>query len=426
MTPPTDHAPVTTNLAPVHRTPTDARFAWALGIEDTFIPQLAPGGRMLDEYVLTQHDRFWRDDLRRIAETGCRVLRYGIPWYLVNPAPGRFDWRWTDEVLPYLVQELGVDPILDLVHYGAPLWLEGTFLAPDYPTRIADYAGAVAARYGSLVRSWTPLNEPMVHGHFAGRTGAWPPHRRGERGFAAVTFALAEGIALTIDAIRAESSEASIVHVEAVSTLDVADPSLEAFAMVPRALPQLVADLVMGRVDGSHPLLPWLLERGIRPERIRRLEGAGRTIDVWGVNWYPQMSHYRLEPVPGGHRIRRVGGSADDLARGLASVHGRTGLPVMVTETSVRGRVGDRLSWLRAVDRMAARLRADGMPLVGVTWFPAFSLVSWDYRRGRRPPEAYLAHYGLWDLEPDAQGTLVRRRTRVADAFEATIGRWSA
>src|SRR5215204_5020150 len=103
-------------------------FAWALGIEDTFIPQVAPGGRVLDEYVLTQHDRFWRDDLRRIADTGCRHLRYGIPWYRVNPAPGVFDFSWTDQVLPYLVQDLGIAPILDLVHYGAPHWLDETFL----------------------------------------------------------------------------------------------------------------------------------------------------------------------------------------------------------------------------------------------------------------------------------------------------------
>ena len=131
-----DDAPMTqSGLGPAPGT-----FAWALGIEDTFIPQLAPGGRVLDEYVLTQHDQFWRDDLRRIADTGCRDLRYGIPWYRVNPAPGVFDWSWTDQVLPYLVQDLEIAPILDLVHYGAPMWLEGTFLAPDYPSRVAEYA----------------------------------------------------------------------------------------------------------------------------------------------------------------------------------------------------------------------------------------------------------------------------------------------
>ncbi len=34
-------------------------FMWAVGIEDTFIPQEASrSGRVLDEYELTQHYRF--------------------------------------------------------------------------------------------------------------------------------------------------------------------------------------------------------------------------------------------------------------------------------------------------------------------------------------------------------------------------------
>src|SRR3954451_16907334 len=135
----------------------DVPFTWALGIEDTFVPQVhARSGRILDEYELTQHDRLWREDLRMIAAIGVRHLRYGIPWYQVNPSPGRFDWSWTDEVLPFLVEDLGIQPILDLVHYGAPLWLEGTFLAHDYPQRVAEYAAAVAERYGHLVKLWTP------------------------------------------------------------------------------------------------------------------------------------------------------------------------------------------------------------------------------------------------------------------------------
>lgn len=408
MTPPTDLA------AP-------GTFAWALGVEDTFIPQVAPGGRILDEYVLTQHDRFWRDDLRRIADVGCRHLRYGLPWYRVNPAPGVFDWSWTDQVLPYLVTELGIAPILDLVHYGAPTWLEGTFLSPDYPGRIAEYAAAVAARYGSLIRAWTPLNEPVVHAHFAGRTGAWPPYRRGDRGYAAVTVALADGIARTIDALRAEVPDPLVVHVEAVSTYSPTDPSLEHAAEVPRAINHLASDLAEGRVTPDHRLHPWLTARGVPAARLAALEGATRRIDVWGVNWYPQMSHYRIEHDGGAEgrpRIRRTAGAAHDLGWVIRDTQRRTGVPVMVTETSIRGRVRDRLRWLGDLDRMARGLRDEGTPFAGITWFPAMSLMSWDYRRGRRAPEAYLAHFGLWDLQPQPDGTLARVRTPVADAFE--------
>ncbi|PZR63246.1 MAG: hypothetical protein DLM71_04865 [Chloroflexi bacterium] len=67
-------------------------FGWAVGIEDTFIGQ--PSGRrrrVLDEYELIGHYRRWRSDLDLIASLGVRSIRYGVPWYRVNPDPGRFD-----------------------------------------------------------------------------------------------------------------------------------------------------------------------------------------------------------------------------------------------------------------------------------------------------------------------------------------------
>ena len=101
-----------------------AEFMWAVGIEDTFIPQVAnTTGRMLDEYDLTQHYRFWREDLALAASLGVRTMRYGIPWYKVNPARGVFDWSWTDEVLPYMIGDLKIEPIMDLVHSGCPPWI---------------------------------------------------------------------------------------------------------------------------------------------------------------------------------------------------------------------------------------------------------------------------------------------------------------
>ncbi|HXG40306.1 MAG TPA: beta-galactosidase, partial [Candidatus Limnocylindrales bacterium] len=124
-------------------------FLWAVGIEDTFIPHVRPGLRRLDEYELTQHYRFWREDLALAVEAGARGLRWGVPWYRVEPAPGRWDWRWVDDVLDHAVNRLGLTVVLDLVHYGTPLWLDNSFLNGRYPERVASYAVAVARRYGS-------------------------------------------------------------------------------------------------------------------------------------------------------------------------------------------------------------------------------------------------------------------------------------
>src|SRR3954451_12750786 len=75
-----------------------ADFVWAVGIENTFVPHTRSGHRRLDEYELMDHYRQWRQDLDLAADLGISAIRYGIPWYKVNPEPGRFDWSWTDAV----------------------------------------------------------------------------------------------------------------------------------------------------------------------------------------------------------------------------------------------------------------------------------------------------------------------------------------
>ncbi|MGI8930448.1 MAG: family 1 glycosylhydrolase, partial [Candidatus Limnocylindria bacterium] len=101
----------------------DREWTWAVGIEDTFIGH--PGGkraRILDEYALIDHYGQWKADIDLIASLGVRAMRYGVPWYRVNPAPGEWDWEWLDRVMEHL-HRVGVAPIVDLVHYGTPLWL---------------------------------------------------------------------------------------------------------------------------------------------------------------------------------------------------------------------------------------------------------------------------------------------------------------
>src|SRR3954469_6513259 len=96
---------------------TAADFRWCTGIEDTFVAQTRPGLRALDEYELMGHYTHWREDLALATEVGARMIRWGIPWYHVEPERGRFDWSWTDQVIPYIVEDLGLELIVDLVHY---------------------------------------------------------------------------------------------------------------------------------------------------------------------------------------------------------------------------------------------------------------------------------------------------------------------
>src|SRR5436305_6791387 len=203
-----------------------AAFRWAVGIENTFVPHTRSGHRRLDEYELMDHYRLWRQDLDLAADLGISAIRYGIPWYRVNPKPGVFDWSWTDPVIEYLVTVKGLTPIVDLMHYGTPLWLDNHFVNASYPRRVAEYASRFAERYASLVRHYTPLNEPAVTAAYCGRDGRWPPYLSGDDGFVKVLLGLARGIVLTAEALRAARPDAVLVHVEDVGLETTLTPAL--------------------------------------------------------------------------------------------------------------------------------------------------------------------------------------------------------
>src|SRR5947209_7809231 len=69
------------------------QFVWGAGIECSFLPHLN-----VDQFSWTQHDRFWREDLRRAKEElGITHLRYAFPWHVLEPQRGKFDWTLSDE-----------------------------------------------------------------------------------------------------------------------------------------------------------------------------------------------------------------------------------------------------------------------------------------------------------------------------------------
>jgi hypothetical protein len=133
------------------------------------------------------------------------------------------------------------------------------------------------------------------------------------------------------------------------------------------------------------------------------------------------MSAFDMTGTPERPLLRRRIGTAEDLAYVLREAYERTGRPVMLTETSVAGTVAARRRWMDASVAAIAELRATGVPVIGYTWFPAFSLVTWSYRRGRRPVEAYINHMGLWDLRADADGTLLRQPTGLEQRFSGLV-----
>ena len=69
------------------------QFVWGAGMECSFLPHMK-----VDQFEWTQHDRFWKEDLRRAREeAGITTMRYAFPWHFLEPSPGKFEWDYADE-----------------------------------------------------------------------------------------------------------------------------------------------------------------------------------------------------------------------------------------------------------------------------------------------------------------------------------------
>jgi len=392
-------------------------FRFVLGIEDTFVPQARFGERPLDEYELTQHYAQWQSDLELARSVGASAIRYGLPWYRLNPEPGVFAWNWADRVVDKLV-ELGLEVIVDLVHYGTPTWMDNSFLNRDYSRRVAEYAYALAERYGDRITAWTPLNEPQVNAIYCGETGKWPPYFRGDDGYLQVIAALCQGIVLTQQAVlAARPRNSSFVHVEAMFRYAKPNDYRSDRAALLDLRRFLALDLVTGRVGDEYELLPYLQQYGMRDTDLEWFQGHNVQPDVIGINHYPGWGTEIYSQENGVETCNVRNDWTDGLEDLVETFAARYEAPILLSETSVVGTPQDRVSWLEASVDSLVRMRQRGVSVIGYTWWPLFDLVEWDYREALTPVDRHLAAMGLYSLVPDDVGGFERRATMAADRY---------
>ena len=83
--------------------------------------------------------------------------------------------------------------------------------------------------------------------------------------------------------------------------------------------------------------------------------------------------------------------------------------------------------WLASSLAAVKALRGSGVPVIGYTWFPLFTMIDWKYRTGTQPLAAYRIELGLYTLGEREQRW---QATPLVDEFlalkansKATIGR---
>lgn len=412
-------------------------FYWGVGIENTWMVQADPSKdgqrRALDELSLTGHYDRWREDLALAADLGVNSIRYGVPWHRAEPSPGVYDWSWLDGPLQ-LLDERGVIPILDLLHYGTPAWMGDGIGDPRFVDAFTAYASRTAEHVKGLVTHFTAVNEPAVSAALCGAGGVWPPYETSRVSWAALGVRIARAMVLATGELRSALPDAFIVSADPINwllgdkLLSTAGLDADALEDIRAAAGSFPTCLAYGRVAPGHPLADYLVSLGVAESDLQWLVAHAALPDVVGYNHYPDIVDF-----PNGPDFTRHGSvpleqaaleASQQVEEGLRRAQAYFDLPIYLTETSA-GLSGEaRAAYATAIGDMVDRLLADGVPLVGVNWWPLFEAVQWSYRENPSRPLADFITPGAWNNGLyDLDASLSRVETPAAAAFRAVIAR---
>lgn len=384
------------------------RFIFATGIENSYPTIQLPDGKTfrVDEMEKGGHYKWWKEDFRLVKETGIEFLRYGPPYFSVHTAPGQYDWSFTDETFAE-IKALGIIPIVDLCHFGVPDWI-GNFQNEDWPQYFAEYARAFATRF-PYIKFYTPVNEIFIAAMFSGQYGWWNERLTSDKGFVTALKNLCKANTLAIHAILKVQPNAIFIQSESTEYFHAELPT-GLCAKTANFLNEkrfLSLDLTYGYAVSS-TMYNYLLDSGMtRQEYEWFMANAHTKNSVMGNDYY----------ITNEHMVYHDGntGPSGDIFGYYAITHqyfNRYRLPVMHTETNLVE--PDSVPWLRRQWANALRLKQDGVPLIGFTWYSLTDQVDWD--SALRENNGNVNRLGLYDAD--------RKIRPVGEAYKTLIQIW--
>jgi beta-glucosidase len=362
---------------------------FATGIENS-IPKIDGGRVRVDQMESCGHYKYFQRDFDCVEELGIRFLRYGPPLHTSLLGPGRYDWEFADVTFSEL-RRRDILPIVDLCHFGVPDWI-GDFQNPDFPTQFADYAGAFARRF-PWVQLYTPVNEMFICAQFSGLYGWWNEQGTTNRSFVTALKHLVKANVLAMRAIVAVRPDAIFIQSESSEYFHAECPAAIKPAEIENSRRFLSLDLNYGhRVDST--MYEYLLDNGMTREEYHFfLDNTMRHHCILGNDYYWTNEH-RVAA----NGATRASGEIFGYSEITRQYHNRYRLPVMHTETNfIEGPRGDEaVNWLWKQWANVLRVRNDGVPTVGFTWYSLTDQIDWD--TALREKNDRVHPVGLYDL----------------------------
>ncbi len=379
--------------------------------------------------VATDHYNRFAEDVELLQGLGVDAYRFSVSWPRLmpdgrgklNPAGADFYDRLLDRLVA-----AEVAPWVCLYHWDLPQALQerGGWTERDTAYRFADYAQAVAERYGDRVPTFLMLNEPNVHALLGHLAGMHAPGLTGISNYLAAVhhqnLAVGEGLARLRE--LGSWQLGTVVNLQPIEPASESEDDQAAAGLADEAYNRASLDpLLLGEYP---PLLAPMLEAFMRSGDLEVLK---QPIDVLGVN------HYTVQRVAAGDGpigLEVVGAAPGEettamgwpvvpeaFTRQLTQVKERYGNPpVVVTENGAAfddpapadGRVADprRVDYLRRYLAAVQEAMAAGCDVRGYfawtlvdnfEWADGlskrFGLVQLDRRTLRRTPKASYDFY---------------------------------
>ncbi|TVT40253.1 glycoside hydrolase family 1 protein [Hymenobacter setariae] len=376
-------------------------FMFATGIECSY-PTIDHGKTRRDMLAECDHYNRYKEDLGLVKELGLKVLRYGLPYYKIQQAPGKYDWEFADLAMAE-IQRLGITPILDLMHFGVPDWL-GDFQNPDLPVQFADYCEQVAKRY-PWVRYYTPVNEIYVTARSSAKDGVWNEQLKSDKGFVTALKHCAAASIMGTQQIAKHRPDCVIVQSESAEFIH----ELRAERTPAVQLENLLRFTSLDLLYAHHPegeVVNYLYDNGMtRQEYDWFMAGEPPGYQIMGNDYYGRNEKIML---PNGE----VCTSIDVLGWSTIThdYYQRYKKPVMHTETNVFD-ANEAPVWLWKQWVNILRLRKEGVPVLGFTWYSLIDQIDWE--TGLAEKKGTVNACGLFDLD--------RKPRLVAEAYKQLL-----
>jgi beta-glucosidase/6-phospho-beta-glucosidase/beta-galactosidase len=379
----------------------------ATGIECSY-PTIQHGKYRVDELETTCHYQRWREDLHLTRDMGIRYLRYGIPFHRVNPANDVYDWSFIDEVMNEM-RQIGIEPIIDLCHFGMPDWLGNSFQNPEFCHAFTRYAATFAARY-PWVKFYTPVNEIFVCAKFSALFGWWNEQEANDRAFVTAISHMARATLQAMEKILQIQPQAVFIQSESSEYTHsmCGDANINKRVEWENQVRFLGLDLIYAhQVRGD--VFAWLTMNGMPLDQY-----------TWFMNQY----HYRCVIGTDYYVTNERMLDQDGSTRHVGEIFGwylltldyyqRYHKPLMHTETNIREE-DNSVAWLWKQWQNVLRMRAEGIAVLGFTWYSLIDQVDWD--TALREPNHNINPLGLYTME--------RQIRPVGEAYKELIARFN-